>query len=176
MQGPFRVLRCPSFQNNLEREHYVFKDIEYLQYLPFSLLKFVCIVCFHPYMSCWGSWVIKSLMVYFDVFSYGRLHSIFIEDDVATQGSMLPICILWKNGKKQILKPHPNDIISLFKLCFYENKSIDHLLWDLGEWKWQITSTQGIVGKQIPFFQYFVKMGRELRRRGLVVVPTIYKF
>ena len=112
MQGPFRVLRCPSFQNNLEREHYVFKDIEYLQYLPFSLLKFVCIVCFHPYMSCWGSWVIKSLMVYFDVFSYGRLHSIFIEDDVATQGSMLPICILWKNDKKWMLNPHPNDINS----------------------------------------------------------------
>ena len=56
-----------------------------------------------------------------------------MEDDVVTQGSMLPICILWKNGKKQTLNTHPNDINSLSELRVYENKSIDHLLWDIGE-------------------------------------------
>ena len=34
---------------------------------------------------------------------------------------------------------------------------------------------QGIVGKQIPFIQYSVKMGRELLRRGLTVMPGVYK-
>ena len=36
--------------------------------------------------------------LYFDVLPSIRLHSIFMEDDVVTQGSMLPIRILWKNG------------------------------------------------------------------------------
>ena len=51
-----------------------------------------------------------------------------------------------------MLNPHPNDINSLSELWVYENKSIDHLLWDLGEWTWQIISPQGVVGKQNPFF------------------------
>ena len=36
--------------------------------------------------------------LYFDVLPSIQLHSIFMEDDVVTQGSMLPIRILWKNG------------------------------------------------------------------------------
>ena len=34
----------------------------------------------------------------------------------------------------------------------------------------------GILGMQILFIQYSVKVGRELLRRGLVVVPTLIKF
>ena len=64
-----------------------------------------------------------------------------MEDDVVTQWSMLLIRILWKNGKKWLL----------YELWLCENKSIDHLLWDPGEWKGQIILTQGIVGKQILF-------------------------
>ena len=99
-----------------------------------------------------------------------------MEDGVVVQGSMLPIHILRKNGKKWILNPHPNDINSLFELWVYENKHMDHLLWDLGEWKWQIIPAHGILGKQIPFSHYFVKVSRELPRRGLHVVPPTYKF
>ena len=73
-----------------------------------------------------------------------------MEDDVVTQGSMLPIRILWKNGKKWMLSPHPNDINSLYELWVYEKKPI-HLLHDLGEWKLQIISVQGILGQQILF-------------------------
>ena len=71
-----------------------------------------------------------------------------MEDDVVTQGSMLPIRILWKNDKKWMLNPHPNDIIGLSKLWLYENKPIDRLLWDLSEWKWKTIPGQGMLGKQ----------------------------
>ena len=98
-----------------------------------------------------------------------------MEDEVVTQGSMFPIRILWKNDKKWMLNPHPNDIIGLSKLWLYENKPIDRLLWDLGEWRWQTISAQGMLGKQIPFFQCLVKMGREMLRRGVVVMPTTCK-
>ena len=33
-----------------------------------------------------------------------------------------------------------------------------------------------MLGKQIPFFQCLVKMGREMLRRGVVVMPTTCKF
>ena len=46
----------------------------------------------------------------------------------------------------------PNDISSLSDVWVYANKPIDHLLWDPGEWKWQIISAQGMLGKKIPFF------------------------
>ena len=75
-----------------------------------------------------------------------------MEDEVVTQGSMFPIRILWKNDKKWMLNPHLNDVNKLFELWVYENKPIDHLLWDPGEWKWQIISAQGMLGKKIPFF------------------------
>ena len=71
---------------------------------------------------------------------------------------------------------HPNDINSLSELWVYENKPIDHLLWDSGEWKWQTISAHGMLGKQIPFFQYSVEMGRELLRRDVVVTPTTCNF
>ena len=113
--------------------------IKCLRYLPCNLLKFVHfgMVCFHPYMSCWGSWVIKTVMndFCFDVLPFGRLRSIFMEDDIVTQGSMLPIHILWKNCKKRILNPHPNDINSLFEVLIYEIKPMDHLLCDASECK-----------------------------------------
>ena len=48
--------------------------------------------------------------LYFDVLPSGRLHSLFMEAEIVTQGSMLPIRILWKNDKKWMLNPHPNDI------------------------------------------------------------------
>ena len=89
---------------------------------------------------------------------------------------MLPIHILWKKYKKCMLNPHPNDINNLSKLCVYENKPIDRLLWDPGEWKWQNRSEQGMLGKQIPFFLYSVKMGRERLRRGVIVTPAACKF
>ena len=43
------------------------KWIECLQCLPFILLKLVYfgMVCFHLYMSCWGSKVIKTLVIVF---------------------------------------------------------------------------------------------------------------
>ena len=53
--------------------------------------------------------------LYFDILPSRRLHSIFMEDDVVTQGSMLLIRILWKNNKKWMLNPHPNDINCLFE-------------------------------------------------------------
>ena len=48
-------------------------------------------------------------------------------------------------------------------------------MWDPNEWKWQTISTQGMLGKQIPFFQYSVKISRELMR-SVVVTPTTSKF
>ena len=54
--------------------------------------------------------------LYFEVLHSGRLHSILTEDIVVTQGSMLDVCILWKNDKKSMLPPHPSDINSLFEL------------------------------------------------------------
>ena len=51
-----------------------------------------------------------------------------MEDNVVTQGSMLPIRILWKNDKEWMLNPHPNDIIFLSNVWVYENKPMDHLL------------------------------------------------
>ena len=66
--------------------------------------------------------------LYFNVLPFGRLHSLLnMKDEVVTQGSMLPIRILWKNDKKWILNPHPSDIKWLFELWIYENKPIDHL-------------------------------------------------
>ena len=44
--------------------------------------------------------------LYFDVLRSGRLHSIVMEEDVVSQGSMLPIHILWKNDKKMEKKIH----------------------------------------------------------------------
>ena len=114
--------------------------------------------------------------LYFDVLRSGRLHSIVMEDEVVSQGSMLPVRILWKNDKKWMLNPHPNDINNLSELWVYENKPIDKLLWDPNEWKWQSILPQGMLGKQIPFFQYSVKMGRELLRRRVVVTPVTCKF
>ena len=38
--------------------------------------------------------------LYFDVLPFGRLHSLFVEDGIVTQGNMLPIRILWKKDKK----------------------------------------------------------------------------
>ena len=49
---------------------------------------------------------------------------------------MLPIRILWENDKKWMLNPHLDDINNLSELWVYENKPIDHLLWDPGEYKW----------------------------------------
>ena len=66
--------------------------------------------------------------LYFDVLPFLQLHSIFMEDNVVTQGSMLPIRILWKNDKEWMLNPHPNDIIFLSNVWVYENKPMDHLL------------------------------------------------
>ena len=78
---------------------------------------------------------------------FGRLHSsIFMEDKVVTQGNMLPVHILWKNDKKSMLNPHPNDINILSELLVYENKPIYKLLWDPNEWKWQSISAQGMLG------------------------------
>ena len=37
--------------------------------------------------------------LYFDVLCSGRLHSIIMEDEVVSQGSMLLVRILWKNDK-----------------------------------------------------------------------------
>ena len=65
----------------------------------------------------------------------GQLHSIFMEYEVVTRGSIMPIRILWKNDKKWMLNPHPNDINNLFELWVYENKPIDHLQWDPSEWE-----------------------------------------
>ena len=90
--------------------------------------------------------------LYFDVLRCGRLHSIVMEDEVVSQGSMLPVCILWKNNKKWMLNPHPNDINNLSELWVYENKPIDKLLWDPNEWKWQSILPQGMLGKQSHFF------------------------
>ena len=50
--------------------------------------------------------------LYIDVLLSRRLNSLFMEDRIVTQGSMLPIRILWKNDKKWMLNPHPNDINS----------------------------------------------------------------
>ena len=74
------------------------------------------------------------------------------------------------------MNPHPNDVNNLSDLWVYETKPIDRLLWDLGEWKWQIRLAQGLLGKQILFFQYSVKMGREILRRGVTVTPVACKF
>ena len=98
--------------------------------------------------------------LYLDVLPFGRLHSLFMEDKIVTQWSMLPIHILCMKDKKWMLNPHPNDINNLSELWVCENKPIDRLLWDPGEWKWQTISAQGMLGKQIPFFQYSAKMGR----------------
>ena len=68
--------------------------------------------------------------LYFDVLPSRRLHSLFVEDEIVTQGNMLPISILWKKDKKYMLNPHPNDINNLSELWVYENKPIDKLLWD----------------------------------------------
>ena len=76
----------------------------------------------------------------------------FIEDKVVTQGSILPIHILWMNNKKWILDPYPNNINSLSELLVFENKPIDHLLGDPDQWKWKMIAAQGILDKQIPFF------------------------
>ena len=51
--------------------------------------------------------------LYFDVVRFGRLHSILMDNKVVTQGSMLLVRILWKNDKKCVLNPHPNDINNL---------------------------------------------------------------
>ena len=56
-----------------------------------------------------------------------------MEDEVVSQGSMLPIHILWNNSKKWMLNPHQNDINNLFELWVYVNKPIDHLLLDPSE-------------------------------------------
>ena len=114
--------------------------------------------------------------LYFDVLPSGRLHSLFVEDEIVTRGNRLSIRVLWKKDKKWILNPHPNDVNNLSDLWVYETKPIDRLLWDPSEWKWQIRSMQGMLGKQIPFFQYSVKMGREMLRRGVTVIPATCKF
>ena len=49
-------------------------------------------------------------------------------------------------------------------------------MWDPNEWKWQSILPQGMLGKQIPFFQYSVKMGRELLRRRVPVTSATCKF
>ena len=56
-----------------------------------------------------------------------------MEDGIATQGTMLPIRILWNKDKKWMLNLDPNDINSLSELWVYENKPIDRLLWDPNE-------------------------------------------
>ena len=71
--------------------------------------------------------------LYFDVLRFGRMHSIIMEDEVVSQGSMLPVRILWKNDKNWVLNPHPNDINNLSELWVYENKPIDKLLWNPNE-------------------------------------------
>ena len=75
-----------------------------------------------------------------------------------------------------MLNPHPNDINSLFELWVYENKPINCLLWDLGEWKWQTISAQGMLGTQILFFQYSVKMASLELLRSVVVTLVTCKF
>ena len=50
-----------------------------------------------------------------------------MEDKVVSQGSMLLVHILWKNDKKWMLNPHPNDLNNLSELWVYENKPIDKL-------------------------------------------------
>ena len=59
--------------------------------------------------------------LYFDVLCSGQLHSIIMEDKVVSQGSMLSVRILWKNDKKWMLNPHPNDINNLSELWVYES-------------------------------------------------------
>ena len=45
--------------------------------------------------------------LYFDVLCSGRLHSIIMEDEVVSQGSMLHVRILWKNDKKMDVESTP---------------------------------------------------------------------
>ena len=86
---------------------------------------------------------------------------------------MPPLEILFITHCNKALKYLVNKLSDLW---VYETKPINRILWDAGEWKWQIRSAQGMLGKQIPFFQYSVKMGREMLRRGVTVTPTTCKF
>ena len=124
-------------------------------------------------MSCSGS----HECFYLDVLPSGRLHSIFMEDDVVTQGSMLHIHILWKDSKKWMLNPHLNDEILYLKCGFMRiNPLITFYGIQVSGNSKSYWRREAILGKQIPFFQYSIKMGRELLRRNLVVVLATYKF
>ena len=46
----------------------------------------------------------------------------------------------------------------------------------IGQIYYTFRSAQGMLGKQIPFFQYSVKMGREMLRRDVTVTPAACKF
>ena len=114
----------------------------------------------------------KDSFLSYDVLQDGRLVLIPLEDECLVDATLKPIRILAKVDKIWILDPDPNVVHPWWDLWVVGKKPLCELEWDPGEWKWLPTSDFGEDVRPKPFFQYSVRLGREMLRRRIPHWPT----
>ena len=95
-----------------------------------------------------------------------------LEDECLLDATLKPIRILAKVDKIWILDPDPNVVHPCWDPWVVGQKPLCELEWDPGEWNWLPTSYFGEDVRPMPFFQYSVRLGREMLRRRIPHWPT----
>ena len=104
----------------------------------------------------------KDYFLSYDVLQDGRIVLIPLEDECLVDATLKPIRILAKVDKIWILDPDPNVVHPWWDLWVVGKKPLRELEWDPREWKWLPTSYFGEDVRPKPFFQYSVRLGREM--------------